>query len=217
MNEDRSGRMSISRMYSNAVNKCDVAIATNNKLLGRLKAMKLGDPAKYAGEFKGMAETFTKDWAHFAEEVMALAREGLDIGNIKHQLKPLQGAVRDVTRTVAQQNLPPTSRPPPSASLHSGFPTNLNTALAQQSLASGPPTGVPVPATPLGAALGPAVQATVPPTPTTAHSITEFGFPPPLPTGGSNASAASLTSLSSRTRIGETALPPMPPTSHPRR
>ncbi|KXT04192.1 hypothetical protein AC578_105 [Pseudocercospora eumusae] len=208
--EDRSGHLSISRMYANAVNKCDFAIATNNKLLGRLKVMKLGDPARYAGEFKTMAETFTKDWAQFAEEVMTLAREGLDIGNIKHQLKPLQGAVRDVTRT-AQQSSPPSTKPPPSASLHGGFPP-LNTALAQQSLASGPPTGVPVPATPLGAALGPAVQATVPSTPTTSFSGSEHGFPPPLPTGGSNARTASLTSLSSRTRAGETN-----PTSYPRR
>ncbi|EME83953.1 uncharacterized protein MYCFIDRAFT_195140 [Pseudocercospora fijiensis CIRAD86] len=211
--EDRSGHLSISRMYANAVNKCDFAIATNNKLLARLKVMKLGDPARYAGEFKNMAETFTKDWAHFAEEVMALAREGLDIGNIKHQLKPLQGAVRDVTRT-AQQSSPPSTKPPPSASLVGGFPPPLNTALAQQSMVPGPPTGIPVPATPIGAALGPAVQAIVPPTPTTSFNSAEYSFPPPppLPTGGSNASTASLTSLSSRTRAGETN-----PTSYPRR
>lgn len=159
--EDRSGPSQVSRMYANAANKCEFAISTNNKLLGRLKVMRVGDPARYQHEFRSMAESFTKDWAHFAEEVMSLAREGLDIGTIKHQLKPLQGAVRSVTRAVNMQTSPPQGmKPPPSASGSGAFPPLLNTALPPMGAV---PSGLmtPVPATPLGAALGPAVQATV--------------------------------------------------------
>lgn len=109
---------------------------------------------------------------------MSLAHNRIDIGNVKHNLKPVQGAVKEANRAVAHslQASPyaqPTmhSRPPPTAGLHNGFPPSLNTSLAHQ-MSQVPP----VPATPLGAALGPAVQATVPPTPSTAFNSPEF-FP----------------------------------------
>lgn len=198
--EDRAGNLRMASLYGNAIHKCDFAIATNNKLLSRLKVMHVGDPARYQLEFKQMAEQFTKvshtkqptvaldvfpqwvnfcqDWADFAEEIMTIAREGLDIGNIKHYLKPVHAACREV-RHVARTVSPPSNRPPPSAGI--GFPPPLNTALAQQTASSINPH---VPVTPLGAALGPAAQATVPPTPTTAISTPEYGFPPvpPMPT-----------------------------------
>lgn len=198
--EDRAGNLRMASLYGNAIHKCDFAIATNNKLLSRLKVMHVGDPARYQLEFKQMAEQFTKvshtkqptvaldvfpqwvnfcqDWADFAEEIMTIAREGLDIGNIKHYLKPVHAACREV-RHVARTVSPPSNRPPPSSGI--GFPPPLNTALAQQTASSINPH---VPVTPLGAALGPAAQATVPPTPTTAISTPEYGFPPvpPMPT-----------------------------------
>lgn len=109
---------------------------------------------------------------------MSLAHNHVDIGNVKHNLKPVQYAVRDANRAVTQslQASPYTqpmtsSRPPPTAGLHGGFPPTLNTSLAHQTNQIPP-----VPATPLGAALGPAVLATVPPTSNTAFNSPEF-FP----------------------------------------
>lgn len=109
---------------------------------------------------------------------MSLNHNRIDIGNVKHNLKPVQYAVKDANMAVAQSlqaspyNIPNIrSKPPPTAGLHSGFPPSLNTSLAHQTSQIPP-----VPATPLGAALGPAVQATVPPTPNTSFNSPEF-FP----------------------------------------
>ncbi|CAK1362557.1 uncharacterized protein RHO25_007185 [Cercospora beticola] len=179
---DRSGNSRLAGLYASANHKCESAIATNMKLLARLKTMRGGDPGRYQAEFKQMAEQFSKDWAKFADELVILAREGLDIGQIRGRLKPLQQACKEVTRA-AQTASPASARPPPSNGLHNGLPTALNTALAQQMASGAVP---PVPATPLGAALGPAVLATVPPTPSTAVSTPDYynSFPPlpPLPT-----------------------------------
>jgi hypothetical protein len=189
--EERSGHTRLGSMYGQAIQRCDLAIATNNKLLTRLKVMRVGDPARYQHEFKQMAESFTKvsrqhndvdahnrqeltwlqDWAHFAEEIMKISRDGLDIGNIKHHLKPLQAAVREVTRvtqSLASTPAPLSANNAKPAPLHPGFSHALNASLAQH--AQQQTYLPPVPATPLSAALGPAVQATVPPTPTTAFN-----------------------------------------------
>lgn len=136
---------------------------------------------------------------------MSLTHNRIDIGNVKHNLKPVQYAVRDANRAVAQSlqaspyNMPNTqARPPPTAGLHGGFPTTLNTNLAHQ-MGQMPP----VPATPLGAALGPAVQATVPPTPNTAFNSPEF-FPTQIAPGPG--------------RSGPSRADPMlPPPGYPRR
>ncbi|USW58596.1 Putative RAM signaling pathway, SOG2, leucine-rich repeat domain superfamily [Septoria linicola] len=177
--EDRAGNLRQASLFGAAINKCDLAVTTNNRLLARLRIMRVGDPARYQHEFRQMAEQFAKDWAEFAAEIMRLTREGLDIGNIKNHLKPVQHACRDVDRA-AKIVTPPSNRPPPSGGLHNAFPTALNTALNQHIAMGFAP---PVPATPLGAALGPAVQATVPPTPTTATNIPDYSFPPvpPIP------------------------------------
>lgn len=57
---DRSGNIRLAGLYGSAMHKCDVAIATNVKLLARLKTMRSGDPARYQTEFKQMAEQSLK-------------------------------------------------------------------------------------------------------------------------------------------------------------
>ncbi|CAK4026800.1 Leucine-rich repeat-containing sog2 [Lecanosticta acicola] len=165
---DASGQSHASRYYAEAVHKCDFVVATNNKLQVKLKTMKVGDAVRYQKEFSQMTESFGRDWTNFVTAIVELANQRIDIGNIRRTLKPLQYAVKDANRTASQ---PPSqsTRPPPLASLHGGFPPTLNTAVAP---VSGPVT--PVPATPLGAALGPAVQATVPPISTTALHSPEY-------------------------------------------
>lgn len=192
----------ISHYYAKAINKCDWIISTNNKLLSRLRAMKVGEPARYQRELAQMVDNFGRvsptsnitrnyltlmmqDWHNFVQEIVHLHNDHINIGDIRKTLKPLQHAVKDANRMAS-------SKPPPSSSFfHGAFPPSLNTAMAQM------PGQVPpgelsrresplapvyanvftVPATPLGAALGPAVQATVPPTPTTAVNSPEYYFP----------------------------------------
>lgn len=125
----------------------------------------------------------SQDWANFAGEIMSLVQNRIDIGNAKHNLKPVQYAVKEANRAVQQSlqaspyHLPGTqTKAPPTAGIHGGFPP-LITNLAHQTNQMPP-----VPATPLGAALGPAVQATVPPTPNTAFNSPEF-LPTPFVPG----------------------------------
>lgn len=59
-NADKTGLSRPAHQYAQAVNKCDFVIATNNKLLSRLKAMRVGDPARYLPEFRQLTESFSK-------------------------------------------------------------------------------------------------------------------------------------------------------------
>ncbi|SMR60987.1 unnamed protein product [Zymoseptoria tritici ST99CH_1A5] len=164
-NADNTGHPQSSHRYAQAVNKCDFMLATNSKLLSRLKVMRVGDPARYQHEIRMLTEGFAKDWANFAGEVMVLAAHRLEIGNIKASLKPVQSAVKEATRA----STPPQTasytqggstlgRPPPTPSFHNNSLPSLNTSLTPV-----PGLATPVTATPLSAALGPAAQATVPP------------------------------------------------------
>ena len=116
-------------------------------------------------------------WAELATEVKDIGQQRIDITTIKMVMKPVQRAVKDVSKSISDSPLYHAALRPPNPSNHSFGPTspqslapafqggyqgnftaNLNTALAQ-SLPMGPPTNVP--ATPLAAALGPAAQATL--------------------------------------------------------
>lgn len=57
---DKNNHSRSAHQYAQAVNKCDFVIATNNKLLSRLKAMRAGDPARYLPEFRQLTESFSK-------------------------------------------------------------------------------------------------------------------------------------------------------------
>lgn len=57
---DKSGLSRSAHQYAQAINKCDFVIATNNKLLSRLRAMRAGDPARYLPEFRQLTENFSK-------------------------------------------------------------------------------------------------------------------------------------------------------------
>jgi hypothetical protein len=109
--------------------------------------------------------------------VKDIGQQRIDITTIKMVMKPVQRAVKDVSKSISDSPLYHAALRPPNNGNHSfgpaspqslasafqggyqgNFTANLNTALAQ-SLPMGPPTNVP--ATPLAAALGPAAQATL--------------------------------------------------------
>jgi hypothetical protein len=109
--------------------------------------------------------------------VKDIGQQRIDITTIKMVMKPVQRAVKDVSKSISDSPLYHAALRPPNHSNNSFGPTspqslapafqggyqgnftaNLNTALAQ-SLPMGPSTNVP--ATPLAAALGPAAQATL--------------------------------------------------------
>lgn len=143
---DRTDSKVASEHYKTAISKCDAVAATNTKLTARLRAMKVGDPARYQKELTQMTENFMRvsrpidrrryylirliqDWTNFIADIVELTNNKLEVGHIRRTLKPLQQAVKDATRA-ALLPAQTVTRPPPSASIHGGFPT-LNTTLAQ--------------------------------------------------------------------------------------
>lgn len=108
-----------------------------------------------------------KTWAELATEVKDIGQQRIDITTIKMVMKPVQRAVKDVSKTISDSPLYHAALRPTNASfglaspqsLAPPFPAGLNTTLAQSFPYNGPPTSVP--ATPLAAALGPAAQATL--------------------------------------------------------
>jgi hypothetical protein len=114
--------------------------------------------------------------------VKDIGQQRIDITTIKMVMKPVQRAVKDVSKSISDSPLyhaalrpannnsantsfglasPQSLAPPFQGGYQGNFtPAGLNTALAQSMpLNLGPPTSVP--ATPLTAALGPAAQATL--------------------------------------------------------
>ena len=108
-----------------------------------------------------------------------IGQQRIDITTIKMVMKPVQRAVKDVSKSISDSPLYHAALRPSHVSTNSSFglaspqslappfqggyqgnfsAASLNTALAQ-SIPLGPPTSVP--ATPLAAALGPAAQATL--------------------------------------------------------
>jgi hypothetical protein len=57
---DNSSDPQSSHRYAQAVNKCDLTLATNSKLMSRLKIMRVGDPARYQHEIRLLTESFAK-------------------------------------------------------------------------------------------------------------------------------------------------------------
>lgn len=70
---DKTAHPRSAHQYAQAVNKCDAVIATNNKLLSRLKAMRVGDPARYLPEFRQLTENFSKvSWVLSIRQILLL-------------------------------------------------------------------------------------------------------------------------------------------------
>ena len=154
---------------------------------------------------------FYQTWTELVTEVKDLGQQRIDITTVKMVMKPLQRAIKDISKTISdsplyhmnmrfgqqqqqlqhatstlQQQHPPSAIQQPnfssSASLAAPFPAGINTALAQSHHSVGPPTSVP--ATPLAAALGPAAQATLAHTPNALQPPPEyFSGHGPLVTG----------------------------------
>lgn len=146
---DRNGdELYHSRSYAQAINRCEIVITTNNRLLSRLRAMKGAEPARVHRELLQMAESFGRvgltrvsliyyltdfmqDWTNFATEIVNLAARGINVTNIRRTLKPLQVAVKDANRTATLPAPTPSMRQHQSASAHGALPPALNTAMAQ--------------------------------------------------------------------------------------
>ncbi|KAM0715280.1 hypothetical protein Q7P37_008778 [Cladosporium fusiforme] len=188
-NAETAGKARAAHYWSLALSKCNAVIRANQALSGRLKQVKLREPGvRNQREFWQLCDAFVqvcppspstdqphqlirliKTWAELATEVKDIGQQRIDITTIKAVMKPVQRAIKDVSKSISDSPLYHAAlRPPNNAfalsspqSLAPPFPAGLNTALAQASLpyAPGPPTSVP--ATPLAAALGPAAQATL--------------------------------------------------------
>lgn len=199
-NAETAGKARDAHYWSLALTKCNAVIRACQALSGRLKQVKLKDPGvRNQREFWQLCDAFVQvryrplfilsrllpyiklfmqTWAELATEVKDIGQQRIDITTIKMVMKPVQRAVKDVSKTISDSPLyhaalrshnnanafglaSPQSLAPPfqGGNYQGNFAANLNTVLAQQSLAAGPPTSVP--ATPLAAALGPAAQATL--------------------------------------------------------
>lgn len=131
-----------------------------------------------------------QSWAEFATSIKDIGTARFDISAIRTVMKPVQRAVKDVSKTISDsslyhQSLRGTNNA--SRTLAPPFPAGLNTALAQgvaRSSSSNPPSAtsssaqtpatISMPATPLTAALGPAAQATIASTANPASMVDYF-------------------------------------------
>jgi len=184
-NAETVSQMRASHHWALAMSKCDQVIATNNMLISRLKVIRVKDPvARNQRDFWQLCDAFVQSWTDLATEIKDISQQRIDITTVKTVMRPVQKAVKEVSKTISESPLYHQAvRPgglvaaPVSHSLPPPFPTSINTAFAQ---ATGQGNGLhsgyvtPVPATPLSAALGPAVQATVASMPRTAHLPPEY-------------------------------------------
>lgn len=173
-NAETAGKARAAHYWSLALNKCNAVIRANQALSSRLKQVKLREPGvRNQREFWQLCDAFVQTWAELATEVKDIGQQRIDITTIKAVMKPVQRAIKDVSKSISDSPLYHAAlRPHQNAfalsspqSLAPPFPAGLNTSLAQY---SSPYTTITpsssttsVPATPLAAALGPAAQATL--------------------------------------------------------
>ena len=173
---DQAGQTRAAHHWAVAINKCDSVIGANNVLISRLKIIRVKDPVvRNQRDFWQLCDTFVQSWTELATEIKDIMQMRIDITAVKAVMRPVQKAVKEVSKTISESPLyqqavrPGVGAPPGGMMLNTHnlpppFPPNINTAFAQ---AAGQSNGMhsgyvtPVPATPLSAALGPAVQATV--------------------------------------------------------
>lgn len=146
-----------------ALNKCDTLIHWNNLLLSKLKIVKLKDPnVRTHRDFWQLCDTFVQSWADLATEIKSISLQQVDITTVKTVMRPVQKAVKEVSKSISESPLYRQAAAGGSTStlsLAPPFPppANINTAFAQaagQGGGSGLHSGyvTPVPATPLSAA-----------------------------------------------------------------
>nr|POE52091.1 leucine-rich repeat-containing protein sog2 [Quercus suber] len=181
-NTATTGQHRVEHHWSLVIQKCDALIHANSFLLNRLGMVRLKDPTvRYQRDFWQLCDTFVRSWTDLATELKELGQQRVDIATLKSLLRPVQKAVKEVSKTISEsplyhQAVRPTGITAPfSAGLQNSFPPPLPTAHGGYAM--------PLPATPLSAALGPAVQATVASTPTAneyftaVRSVHEQGYP----------------------------------------
>ncbi|EMC97600.1 hypothetical protein BAUCODRAFT_122033 [Baudoinia panamericana UAMH 10762] len=172
---DTAGQPRAAHHWALAISKCDAVIAANTLLHNRLKVVKVKDPGvRNQKDFWQLCDAFVQSWTDLATEIKDIAQQRIDITTVKTVMRPVQKAVKEVSKTISESPLyhQAVRQAGGTTSTTNGlvppFPANINTAYAQ---AAGQTNGLhsgyvtPVPATPLSAALGPAVQATVASTP----------------------------------------------------
>ncbi|TKA73107.1 hypothetical protein B0A55_04840 [Friedmanniomyces simplex] len=176
-NADSTGQTRAAHHWGSAISKCDTVITANSLLHNRLKVVKLKDPGvRNQRDFWQLCDAFVQSWTELAIHIKEASTQRIDISTVKAVMRPVQKAVKEVSKTISEsplyhQALRQASSGGTASSGHPGqhlFPTSANASFAQavghsNGLHSGYVT--PVPATPLSAALGPAVQATVASTP----------------------------------------------------
>ncbi|KAF2765717.1 hypothetical protein EJ03DRAFT_377553 [Teratosphaeria nubilosa] len=169
-NAENAGWGRAATHWAMALKKCDAVIAANQVLMSRLKVLKLKDPAvRNQRDFWQLCDAFVQAWADLATEIKDIGQQRIDITTVRTAMRPVQKAVKDVSKTISEsplyhQAVRPGAPYPPG--LAPAFPSHVNTGypgLTSYGLHSGQNSGhiTPVPATPLSAALGPAIQATV--------------------------------------------------------
>lgn len=173
-NAETAGKARAAHYWSLALNKCNAVIRANQALSSRLKQVKLREPGvRNQREFWQLCDAFVQTWAELATEVKDIGQQRIDITTIKAVMKPVQRAIKDVSKSISDSPLYHAAlRPHQNAfalsspqSLAPPFPAGLNTSLAQSSspytTLTPSSSTTSVPATPLAAALGPAAQATL--------------------------------------------------------
>lgn len=177
-NAETVGQMRIAHHWALALNKCEIVINANHNLISRLRGIRVKDPAvRNQRDFWQLCDTFVQSWTELATEIKDIFQQRIDITTVKTVMRPVQRAVKEVSKTICESPLYHQAvRPGGLATLPPTFPSNINTAFAQAVGQNGPQSGyvTPVPATPLSAALGPAVQATVASTPNATNAPQEY-------------------------------------------
>ncbi|KAK0831408.1 RAM signaling network component [Friedmanniomyces endolithicus] len=202
---DSTGHTRAAQHWSLAISKCDAVITANGLLYSRLRVVKVKDPGvRNQRDFWQLCDAFAEvsdflipgpymltpaqkqSWTDLATEVKSFASQRIDITAVKTVMRPVQKAVKEVSKTISasplyhQAALRQVGGPTAANTGPPGqpFPTSAHTNAFAQALAHN--TGLhsgyatPVPATPLSAALGPAIQATVVSTPNPMQMPPEF-------------------------------------------
>nr|POF10124.1 hypothetical protein CFP56_74483 [Quercus suber] len=181
-NSASTAQLRVEHHWSLVIQKCDALIHANSFLLNRLGMVRLKDPTvRYQRDFWQLCDSFVRSWTDLATELKELGQQRVDIATLKSLLRPVQKAVKEVSKTISESPLyhqavrPNIVAAPFTAGLQTSFPPPLPTSHGVY--------GMPLPATPLSAALGPAVQATVARTPTAnepytaVRAVHDHGYP----------------------------------------
>lgn len=191
---ENSNLVRLAHHWALALSRCEAVIAANNTLMHRLKLVRLKDPSvRSQRDFWQLCDGFVQSWTDLATELKDLSQQRVDIATVRTVMRPVQKAVKEVSKTISESPLyhhaVRPSMPPTSAGLQTLAPpflSHVNTPYTHGPGSGGLHSGyiTPVPPTPLSAALGPAIQATVASAPNTAplppehyqHGLMSSGF-----------------------------------------